>query len=183
MDPPHSVAPLSAPPTPNLTSVMQSKYAPSQAFLACCPFRSLSELHLRLLSRLSSGYILCSSQNTLLVLVFLLSIDLHSRFQRQCRWRQESRGSSPIQLHSGYYIKILQSSETQEVKYKKGTIATFGFPSIPFCPKSSQNPINDVALFFLCDNAFSHQVLPIKDDVSLSLLSSRIFFHLSLLCS
>ena len=62
MDPPHSVAPLSVPPTLNLTSVMQSKYAPSQAFLACCPLQSLFELHLLFLSRLSSGYILCSSQ-------------------------------------------------------------------------------------------------------------------------
>jgi len=67
MDPPYSVALLSAPPTLNLTGVMQSKYAPSQAFPACYPLRSLSELHLHLLPRSSSGYILCSSQDTPLV--------------------------------------------------------------------------------------------------------------------
>jgi len=74
----------------------------------------------------------------------------------------------------------LQSPETQELKYKKGTIATFGFPSTPFCPKSSQNPTNDIALFFLCDDTFSHQVLSIKDDTSSLLLPSRIFFCLPL---
>jgi len=67
MDPPHSVAPLSAPPTPNLTGVMQSKCAPSQAFPVCCPLQSLPELHLHLLPRSSSGYILCSSQDTPLI--------------------------------------------------------------------------------------------------------------------
>jgi len=92
MDPPHSVAPLSAPPTPNLMGVMQSKCAPSQAFLVCCPLQSLPELYLCLLSRSSSGYILCSSL---------------------------------IQLHSRYYIKILQSPETQEIKYKKGNYNYF----------------------------------------------------------
>jgi len=75
----------------------------------------------------------------------------------------------------------LQSSETQELKYKKGTIATFGFPSTPFCSKSFQNPTDDAVLSFLCDDTFFHQVLPIKDDMSLLLLSSRIFFHLPLL--
>jgi len=74
----------------------------------------------------------------------------------------------------------LQSPETQELKYKKGTIATFGFPLTSFCPKSSQNPTDDVALSFLCNDIFSHQVLPIKDDASLLPLSSRIFFCLSL---
>jgi len=156
---------------------MQSKCAPSQAFPVCCPLRSLPELHLHLLSRSSSGYILCSSQDTPLVPVFLLSIDLHSQFQRQCRWRRELRGSSPIQLWSGYCIKILQSSETQEIKCKKETIATFGFPLTPFCPKSSQNPTDDVALSFLYNNVFSHQVLSIKYDASSLSLSSRIFFH------
>ena len=68
MDPPHSVAPLSAPPTLNLTGVMQSKYAPSQAFLVYCSLQSLPELHLLFLSRSSSGYILCSSQDILLTL-------------------------------------------------------------------------------------------------------------------
>ena len=38
----------------------------------------------------------------------------------------------------------LQSSETQELKYKKRTITTFGFPSTSFCPKFSQNPTADV---------------------------------------
>ena len=181
MDPSHSVVPLSTPPTLNLMGVMQSKCALSQAFPACCPLQSLPELYLCLLSRSSSGYILCSSQDTPLVLVFLLSIDLHLRFQRQCRWRQESRGSSPIQLHSGYYIKILQSPETQEIKYKRETITTFRILSPPCCPKASQNPTDDVALSFLCDDVFPHQVLPIKDNASSSLLPSRIFFCLPLL--
>jgi len=77
----------------------------------------------------------------------------------------------------------LQSPETQELKYKKRTIATFGFLSTPFCPKSSQNPTDDAALFFLCDNVFSHQVFPIKDDMSSLPLPSRIFFCLPLLFS
>ena len=72
----------------------------------------------------------------------------------------------------------LQSPETQEFKYKKETITTFGFPSTPFCSKSSQNSTNNTALFFLCDDIFSHQVLPIKDDVSSLLLPFRIFFCL-----
>jgi len=74
----------------------------------------------------------------------------------------------------------LQSPKTQELKYKKGTIAAFGFPSTPFCSKFSQNPIDNVALFFLCDDMFSHQVLPIKDDMSSSPLPSRIFFRFPL---
>ena len=74
----------------------------------------------------------------------------------------------------------LQSPETQELKYKKETITTFGFPSTPFCSKSSQNSTNNTALFFLCDDIFSHQVLPITNDMSLSPLSSRIFFLLLL---
>jgi len=77
----------------------------------------------------------------------------------------------------------LQSPETQELKYKKRTIATFGFPLTPFCPKFSQNPTDDMAFSFLCDNMFLHQVLPIKDDMSSSLLPSRIFFCLPLLFS
>jgi len=75
---------------------------------------------------------------------------------------------------------LLQSPKTQELKYKKGTIATFGFPSTPFYPKSSQNPTDNMALSFLCDNAFSHQVLFIKDNASSLPLLSRIFFCLSL---
>jgi len=78
---------------------------------------------------------------------------------------------------------LLQSSETQEIKYKKGTITTFGFPSVSFCPKFSQNPTDNMALFCLYDNVPPHQVLPIKDDVSLSPLSFRIFFCLPLLYS
>jgi len=78
---------------------------------------------------------------------------------------------------------LLQSPETQEVKYKKGTITTFGFPLTPFCSKSSQNPTNDITLFCLCDNMSSYQVLPIKDDISSSPLPSRIFFHLPLFFS
>jgi len=75
---------------------------------------------------------------------------------------------------------LLQSPKTQELKYKKGTIATFGFPSTSFCPKSSQNPTDDMALSFLCDDVFPHQVLFIKDNASSLPLPSRIFFCLSL---
>ena len=74
-------------------------------------------------------------------------------------------------------------AETQEIRYKKKTITTFRIPLTLFCPKSSQNPTDDTVLFFLCDDAFSHQVLPIKDNASSLLLPSRIFFCLSLLCS
>jgi len=74
----------------------------------------------------------------------------------------------------------LQSPETQELKYKKRTIATFGFPLTSFCPKSSQNPTDDIALSFLCDNVFPYQVLSIKDNASSSPLPSRIFFYLPL---
>ena len=69
------------------------------------------------------------------------------------------------------------------MRYKKKTITTFRIPLTPFCPKSSQNPTDDVVLSFLYDDMFSHQVLPIKYDASLSLLSSRIFFWLPLLYS
>jgi len=78
---------------------------------------------------------------------------------------------------------LLQSPETQEIKYKKETITTFRIPLTPFYPKASQNPTNNVVLSFLYDNTLSHQVLLIKDDMSSSLLPSRIFFHLSLSCS
>jgi len=43
-------------------------------------------------------------------------------------------------------LKILQSPETQEIKYKRETITTFRIPSTPFCPKASQTPTDDVAL-------------------------------------
>ena len=36
---------------------------------------------------------------------------------------------------------------------------------LPFYPEASQNPTDDIALSFLCDDVFSHQVLPIKDDM------------------
>jgi len=51
---------------------------------------------------------------------------------------------------------LLQNPETQEIKYKKRTIVTFGFPLTPFCPKFSQNPTDDMALSCLYGNAFSH---------------------------
>ena len=62
------------------------------------------------------------------------------------------------------------------MRYKKETITTFRIPLTPFCPKSSQNPTNDMALSFLYDDTFSYPVLPIKDDASSSPLPSRIFF-------
>jgi len=68
-------------------------------------------------------------------------------------------------------LKLLQSSKTQGIKYKQETITTFRIPLTPFCPKSSQNPTNDI---------FSHQVLPIKDDAFLLPFPSRIFFLLLL---
>jgi len=37
-------------------------------------------------------------------------------------------------------LKLLQSSETQGIKYKKETITTFRIPSTPSCSKSPQNP-------------------------------------------
>jgi len=80
-------------------------------------------------------------------------------------------------------LKLLQSPKTQRIKYKKKTITTFRIPSTPFCPKSSQNPTNDTSLSCLYDDAFSHQVLPIKDNVSSLLLPSRMFFRLPLLYS
>ena len=71
-------------------------------------------------------------------------------------------------------------AETQEIRYKKETITTFRIPLTPSCPKSFQNPTNDVALSFFCDDTFSYQVLPIKYDASSSLLPFRIFFWLPL---
>jgi len=73
-------------------------------------------------------------------------------------------------------LKLLQSPETQRIKYKKETITTFRISLTPFCPKSSQNPTNDMFLSCLYDDTSSHQVLPIKDDMSSLLLPSRIFF-------
>jgi len=37
-------------------------------------------------------------------------------------------------------LKLLQSSETQGIKYKKKTITTFRIPLTLSCPKSFQNP-------------------------------------------
>jgi len=73
--------------------------------------------------------------------------------------------------------------ETQEMRYKKETITTFRIPLTFFCPKSSQNPTDDTALFFLYDDVFSHQVFPIKYDASSLPLPSRIFFQFLLLYS
>ena len=162
---------------------MQSKYAPSQAFPACCPLQSLSELYLLFLPRLSSGYILCFSQDILLVLVFLLLIDPHLQFQRQCRQRQESRGSLLSSYTLDTILKLLQSPETQGIIYKRETITTFRISSTLFLPKSSQNPIDDTSLFCLYNDTFSYQVFFIKDDMSSSSLLSRIFFFLLLLFS
>jgi len=50
---------------------------------------------------------------------------------------------------------LLQSLETQEIKYKKETITTFGIPLTPFCPKASQNPTDDMVLSFLYDDVLS----------------------------
>jgi len=80
-------------------------------------------------------------------------------------------------------LKSLQSPKTQGIKYKKETITTFRIPSTPFCPKSFQNPIDDMFLSCLYDNTSPHQVLPIKDDMFSSLLPSRIFILLLLLFS
>ena len=73
-------------------------------------------------------------------------------------------------------LKLLQSSETQGIKYKKKTITTFRIPSTSFCPKSSQNSTDDMSLSCLYDDVSPYQVLSIKDNVSSSLLPSRIFF-------
>ena len=65
-------------------------------------------------------------------------------------------------------LKLLQSSETQGIKYKKETITTFRIPSTPSCSKSSQNPTDYASLSCL---------LPIND-VSPLLFPSKIFFIL-----
>jgi len=77
-------------------------------------------------------------------------------------------------------LKLLQSPKTQGIKYKKETITIFRIPSTPFCPKSSQNPTDNTSLSCLYDDMSSYQVLPIKDNMSSLLLSSRIFFLLLL---
>jgi len=51
---------------------------------------------------------------------------------------------------------LLQSPETQEIKYRKETITTFRILLTPFYPKASQNPTDNVALFFLYDDAFPY---------------------------
>jgi len=65
-------------------------------------------------------------------------------------------------------LKLLQSPETQEIKYEKDTITTFRIPSTPSYPKSSQNPIDYVFLSCLLS----------INDMSPSLFPSRIFFIL-----
>ena len=77
-------------------------------------------------------------------------------------------------------LKLLQSPETQGIKYKKEIITTFRIPSTSFCPKSSQNPTNDASFSCFYNDTFPYQVLSIKDNVSSSLLPSRIFFLLLL---
>jgi len=53
-------------------------------------------------------------------------------------------------------LKLLQSPETQGIKYKKETITTFRIPSTPFCPKSFQNPTDDMSLSCLYNNVSPH---------------------------
>jgi len=65
-------------------------------------------------------------------------------------------------------LKLLQSPETQGIKYKKKTITTFRILSTLFCPKSFQNPTDYASLSCL---------FPIND-VSPSLFPFRIFFTL-----
>jgi len=71
-------------------------------------------------------------------------------------------------------LKLLQSPETQGIKYKKETITTFRILSTPSCPKPSQNSTDYMSLSCL---------LPINDAYPL-LFPSRIFFilHWSSLC-
>ena len=63
-------------------------------------------------------------------------------------------------------LKLLQSSETQGIKYKKETITTFRILLTSSCPKSFQNPTDYAFLFCLL----------LINDTSLLLFSSRIFF-------
>jgi len=43
-------------------------------------------------------------------------------------------------------LKLLQSSKTQGIKYKKETITIFRIPLTPSCPKFSPNPIDYIFL-------------------------------------
>jgi len=90
---------------------------------------------------------------------------------------------SPFHPIPDTILKLLQSPETQRIKYKKETITTFRILSTPFCPKSFQNTTDDASLSCLYDDASPHQVLPIKDNTSSSPLPSRMFFLLLLLFS
>jgi len=65
-------------------------------------------------------------------------------------------------------LKLLQSPETQGIKYKKETITTFRIPLTLSCPKSFQNPTDYMSLSYL---------FPINDMFPL-LFFSRIFFIL-----
>ena len=67
-------------------------------------------------------------------------------------------------------LKLLQSSETQGIKYKKETITTLRISSTSFCSKSSQNPTDNTTLSYLYDDMSPHQVLSIKDNASSPLL-------------
>jgi len=78
---------------------------------------------------------------------------------------------SPFHPAPDTILKLLQSPETQGIKYKKETITTFRIPLTLFCSKFSQNPTDDASLSYLYDNMSS---LP---------LPSRIFFFLLLLFS
>jgi len=65
-------------------------------------------------------------------------------------------------------LKLLQSPETQGIKYKKETITTFRIPLTLSCPKSFQNPTDYMSLSCL---------FPINN-MFLLLFFSRIFFIL-----
>jgi len=107
MDPPYLVALLSILPIPNITDMMQSKYIPSQAFLACCSLQSLPKLCLLFLSRWVLG-IFC----VLLKTFYWLQTLTLNRFAFH-----DSRGSDNggkyqkvlflSSLLSRYYIKVI----------------------------------------------------------------------------
>ena len=64
--------------------------------------------------------------------------------------------SSFLHPVSDTILKLLQSPETQGIKYKKETITTFRILSIFSCPKFSQNPTDYVFLsyFFPINDVF-----------------------------
>jgi len=83
---------------------------------------------------------------------------------------------SPLYPALDTILKLLQSPETQGIKYKKKTITTFRISSISFYSKFSQNPADNMFLFCFYDDMSFHQVLPIKDNASSPPLPFRIFF-------